>query len=433
MQVSRRIALLIVSTAGAVFLLTVALATALASPSATGGGWPPPIEVSQSGDTTSRVPSLLLEDGGTLRAFWLEEALLTDTLHYTIFPAKSTDGGDNWSLTTPLTPTTTDRYEPVVDVDEYGGLHLVWRESPGLHQVWYGEIWEGGWEQRVTITTTEFVTTPIFGPDVEVADHWIHAIWSEKTVGPSGSSPFEVFYARGEFGGFWSKPAKVTETGKTSLQSRMTTDQHDNLHVVWQENTSPRAILYISGTVYTTDTVWSAPITISVGLSENAATPCVAVGSDDVVHVAFGVDVQDQVHVQDVYYAHFPVSNTSGISPTLIPGSRVDISQLLPTYASPVVALVGTENLHVVWNGMQGGDYSDRIYYSVSSDGGASWSKPVPASPRDSWPDGFASLAADGEFVYLLYQQKVSGADQDIYYTKRFPISTPLPVALKTY
>jgi hypothetical protein len=433
MRVTRRFALLTVFTAGSVILLSAAMATALASPVVTDGGWPAPIQVSQSGGSASRLPGLQLDNDGTLRAFWLEQALLSDTLHYTIHAAKSTDGGGNWSLTIPLTPTTADRYEAVVDADEYGGMHLVWRESPGLHQVWYGELWEGGWEPPAPITTTQYVTIPIFGPAVEVAGDWVHAAWSERNVGPTGASPFEIFYSRGEFGEIWSKSAMVAETGQTSLQLRMTADQHHNLHMVWQENSSPRSILYISGTVYTTDTVWSAPITVSVGLSENAATPCIAVGSDDVVHVAFGVDVQEQIHVQDVYYAHFPVSNTSGISPTLIPGSRVDISQLLPTYASPVMALVGTDDLHVVWNGMQEGDYSDRIYYSVSNDGGASWSEPVPATPRDSWPDGFASLAAAGDFVHLIYQQKVSSADQDIYYTKRFPISAPLSLALKAY
>jgi len=105
----------------------------------------------------------------------------------------------------------------------------------------------------------------------------------------------------------------------------------------------------------------------------------------------------------------------------------------MPTDASPAIALLGTDHLHVAWNGMKTGDFADRVYYCVSEDGGTTWSEPVPATPRDSWPDGFASLAADGEFVYLLYLQKGSGADQDIYYTKRFPVSIPLPLALKVY
>jgi hypothetical protein len=439
MDLSPRIALLSVATAGALILLTAAMATALAASTATQGGWPPSIEVSRSEDSISRVPDLqMLEYDGTLRAFWLEQALLSDTLHYTIYPAKSTDDGSNWSQAVPLTPTNTDRYEPDVDTDEHGWLHAVWRESPDEHQVWYGRLWDTSWEEwgeqdwGVMITATNHITL-VFEPNVEVGGEWIHVIWSEQNRSPT-ATPFEVFYSRSESGWDWSTPEMAAETGKTSLQLHMTADQHDNLHVVWQENTEPPAIWYISGTVDTDDTVWSTPITISEGLSELAATPCIAVDTDDVVHVAFGVDVQDQDDVQDLYYARFPISDTDSISATLIPGSRVDISQLLPTYASPAIALVGTDQVHLAWNGMRDGDYADRVYYTVSQDGGTTWSTPVPATPRDTAPDGFPCLAADGEFVYLLYQEQAAGGDdQDIYFTKRFPLSLRLPLFLKGY
>jgi len=433
MPFARRTASLVVAAASTLLFLLIAGLTAWASSLSDEGGWPPAIELSQSGSSTSRGPTLLQQDDGSLHAFWMQQAATTDTLRYTVYHASSADAGGNWSHTIPLTPTTTDRFEAAADLDEYGGLRLVWRESPGEHEVWYGQLWGGNWEERVRIAATESVTN-IVGPDVEVAGDWIHAVWSQETLGETGSNPYEVFYSRSEGGEVWSAPDLAAATGRTSLQLRIAADQHDNLHVVWWEDAKPREIMYISGTVYvTTDTVWSTPITLSWGLSESAATPFIAVGSDDVVHVAFGVDVKDQVHVQDVYYTRFPISDTSNISATLIPGSRVDISQLLPTYASPAIALMGPDNLHLAWNGRQGGDYSDRIYYSASQDGGTTWSDPVPATLRDSWPDGFASLAADGQFVYLLYQQKVSGADQDIHYTKRFPIRSPLALALKAY
>jgi hypothetical protein len=432
MAFPRRMAFLVAATASTLLLLLVAGLTAWASSLAVEGGWPAPTELSQSGDTTSQGPTLLLEDDGTLHAIWTQQAAISDTLYYTVYPATSIDGGGNWSHTTPLTPSTSDRFEATADMDDYGGLHLVWRESPGQHQVWYAEFRNSSWKTRAMITATESVTN-ICGPDVEVAGDLLHAIWSEETLGPGGSNPYDVFYSRSDSGEVWSTPAPAAATGRTSLQLRLAGDQHNDLHVVWWEDTDPRKILYISGTVGAEETVWSAPITISEGLTQSAATPCITVGSDDVVHVAFGVDVENQQHVQDVYYAHFPISDTDSISATLIPGSRVDISQLLPTYASPALALFDTDDVHLAWNGMKTGDYSDRIYYSTSQDGGTTWSDPAPATPRDSFPDGFASLAADGEFVYLLYQEKVSGDDQDIYYTKRFPVRITFPLALKVY
>ena len=286
---------------------------------------------------------------------------------------------------------------------------------------------------KVMVTNTEHLTRPIDGPDVELTGVWVHAIWSESNPQPGGVSKFDVYYSRSEGGSDWTLPGLAADSKQSSLRARVDSDGNGDLHVVWEENSSPREILYISGTVGMTETVWSLPITLSTGLTENATAPDIIVGSDDQVHVVFSVDVENQEHVQDVYYAGFEVGDTGSISPTLIPGSRVDISQLLPTFASPAVTLFGTDQVHVAWNGLMNADYSDRIYYVVSEDGGLTWSEPVPASPRDSWPDGFASLAVDDEFVYLVWQEKVSGVDQDIYYTRRFPVRITLPLGLQAY
>jgi hypothetical protein len=429
----RRVPTLLFAVAGTLALLVMAGVTAWASSLSDEGGWGPPVEVSQSGGSTSRGPSLVLADDGTLHAIWMQEAWSGGTPYFTIYPANSTDRGRNWSYTAPLTPAGTDGFEAALDMDQFGGEHVVWHEAPGEHQVWYGQLQDTGWEERVLISTTESVTPNIFGPDIAIAGDLVHTVWSEQNYGPGGSNPFDVYYSRSEGGEIWRPPTLAAATGRTSLQLRITADQHDNLHVVWWENTKPRSILYISGTVYTTDTVWSVPITISQGLSEDATTPCIAVGSDDVVHVAFGVDVKDQLHIQDVYYARFGIGATGSISAVLVPGSRVDISQLLPTYASPDITLVGTDDVHLVWNGMKAGDYSDRIYYSTSEDGGTTWSDPFPATPRDSSPDGFPSLAADEALVYILYQEKVSGTDQDIYHTSRYPLRRWYALGFKNY
>jgi hypothetical protein len=431
-----RIAHLAAAVVSVLFLLVTAGLTAWASSLGSGGGWPPPVEVSQSGDLTSRGPNMEMEGDGTLHAVWMERAPVTNPVTFTLFHAESTDKGRNWSDGLPLAPSGVDRYEGAMDMDQYGGLHVIWHEAPGEYQVWYAQYMGTSWEDRAMIATTEYLTTNVVGPEIEVAGDWIHALWSQRTFGTGGTSKLDIFYSRSEGGEVWTAPLVARETDETSQQLRVAADQNDNLHVVWQENAripNPREIMYISGTVYTTGTVWSAPITISTGLDESATTPNIAVGSDNVVHVVFGVGVHDQQHVQDVYYAQFPISDTDNISATVIPGSRVDINQLIPTDASPAIALVGTDQVHVAWNGMQAGDYADRIHYSVSEDGGSTWSEPLPATPRDSWPDGLPALLADGELVHLLYLEKLSGADQDIYYAARYPLRRTFPLGFKNY
>jgi hypothetical protein len=422
MAFRRRLTLLTIATTSTLLLLLVAALTALASPAENGGGWAPPKEVSQSGGSTSLGPSLALEDDGTLHAVWMER----DPVFFTVFPAKSTDRGTNWSYSVPLTPAGTSRFEGAMDMDEYGGLHIVWTEQQ--HELWYGQLVDTGWADHAMISAAEFITLEVVGPDVEVAGDWIHAVWSEKTLGAGGTSKFDLFYSRSEAGELWSPPVLAADTGQTSKDLSLASDSNDNIHVVWYENTHPAEILYISGTVYVTDTVWSVPVTVSVGLDQSAATPSVAVGDDDVVHVLFGVDVESQPNVQDVYYAGFHLGATGSISPVLIPDSRVNIFQLLPTFASPDVALYGTDEIHAAWNGMKVGDYSDRVYYAVSEDGGSTWSEPLPVTPRDTRPDVFPSLATDGELVYVLFQEG-SSADKDILLARRFPLRFIHPLA----
>ena len=147
----------------------------------------------------------------------------------------------------------------------------------------------------------------------------------------------------------------------------------------------------------------------------------------------FAVDVAGQIDTQDVYHASFPISNTDDISPTLVGESRVLVSQQLPTYASPVIACDGPDDLHLVWNGIRGSDIWDRIYYAVSHDGGATWSQPLAVSPDDAWPDGFPTLATDGTLCHVAWQQKELGSDNDIYYSHSLPFVWHLVLALKDY
>jgi hypothetical protein len=374
-----------------------------------------------------------MDEHGDLHVIWMQPAGVT----FTVYHAGSDDQGGNWTYSHPMTPSASgnDRVEAAMDVDAYGLVHTVWVERfpAGDHQLWYALLSGDSWEEMANIAQTGYVTY-IVAPDVVAAPDFVHAVWSQTNAG----AKWDVFYSRSEAGGAWSPATCTVETSFSSQYPRVAADPAGNLHVVWEENNSPPAvheIYYISGTVYTTDTIWSKPVTVSAGLTQTALTPDIAVGSDYWVHVVFGLSVDNQTDVQDIYCASFPVSDPEVVSATLIPGSRVTVSHQLPKFASPAVALRGSDQVHVAWNGWKAGDYSDsnRIYYAVSEDSGLSWSEPVPVSPKDGWPDGFPSLAADETFVHVVWQEKVSGTDQDIYYTRRFPVRISFPLGLKVY
>ena len=416
---------------GICVVLGAATYTAHASQSAALGGWPPPLDLSQSGGSDSKDPDLALLQNGDLHVIWMEPRGVTSTLFSTLHHAKSRDRGANWTYSQPLTPKGQDRFQPAMDADEYGVLHVVWVEGKTLGQLRYTSLPGGNWGEPEEITST---TSAMVSPDVVVATDTVHAVWSQMVPGPSGSQT-DVFHSWSEAGGAWSPATATVETRFSSWSPRVAEDPSGNLHLVWEEDATPEEILYISGTVYASGTVWSMTTTVSAELSQAAITPDVAVGSDYRVHVVFGAYVDGQTDVQEIYHAAFQANDPGAVSPTLIPGSRVTVSHQLPKFASPAVALFGDDQVHVAWNGWKEADYQDanRIYYAVSEDGGVSWSWPVPASPRDTEPDGFACLAADAQYVHLVWQEKASSTDEDIYYARRFPVRMPLPLGLKEF
>jgi len=399
-------------------------ATVLAQPSGFRErlGWMIPYEVSVSGNAASRGPDLEVNVDGNLHLIWMDDKVSQPDLYYT----KSTNQGNDWSALENLS-TTPASYQGALALGASYVVHVCWWEQLlAPHELLYARRLGGMWGGQVTVVVTD---SEIQEPSIVEGGDYIHLIWSNKL-----SQNFDLFYTRrGRTGGAWDTPTCVTDTASTSLYTRMATDGNGNLHAVWQENSSPNEILYISGTVAAEGTAWSDAVTLTEGLATAATSPDIVLGEDDMVHVVLGADTAGQLHTQDLYYVSFPISSTEDISPTIIPGSRVLVSQQLPTFASPSIALAGSDEIHVVWNGIRDDDLWDRIYYAVSHDGGGSWSQAMPISPNDAWPDGFAAVDTDGTLVHVAWQQKELGNDNDIYYAHSLPIVRHFGLGLKEY
>ena len=421
----RRVLCVSLAIAASCTLLLVAAALAKTAGTREHLGWMLPREVSQSDQASSQGPQLAIEENGDLHLMWTDSTTGQLDPYY----VQSTDGGNNWSAGARFA-TDPQSYQAWIALGTGDVLHTCWWERKDLpikQYLHYAERASGGWGIEETVV---FTASEIQEPSVVEAAGYVHIVWSNKLA-----LHFDLFYSRKAKNTLiWTDPVFVTDTIFSSLHARMAADGDGNLHVVWQENMSPtNEIMYISGTVGAGQTTWSASITITEKVANGAASPHIAVDQDDVAHVVFAVDVAGQIDTQDVYHASFPISNTDDISPTLVGESRVLVSQQLPTYASPVIACDGPDDVHLVWNGMRGGDIWDRIYYAVSHDGGATWSQPLAVSPDDAWPDGFPTLGTDGSLCHVAWQQKELGNDNDIYYAHSLPLVWHFGLGLKDY
>lgn len=387
-------------------------------------GWMIPLEVSQSGNARSMAPQTEVDGSGHIHLIWMDDTPGQADLYY----VKSTDQGITWSEGEYVTTTLMSK-DGSVALGSSGTIHACWwEESLGDYRLWHAQRTASGWSLPATVVMT--TESEISYPAIAEAAGDLHVVWSNK---PSYDGPSLYYSRKPTSDGAWSDATVIADTAPMSLYARMAVDTTDNLHVVWQEYTLPYEIMYVSGTVGT-QTTWSTPITLSAALAQNATTPAIHVDDvHSVVHIVFAVDVEGLEETQDVYHVSFPVSNTENISPTVIPESRSRISQELPTYACPSIALDSADNVHVAWNGVRGSDLWDRIYHVLSDDQGESWCQPMAISPDDAWPDGYPTMATDGTLVHVAWQQKGIIPDNDIYYSHSLPICSLLPLALKDY
>ena len=419
----RRVLCVSLVMAASCTLLLVAAALAKTASTPERLGWMLPQEVSQSEQASSQGPQLAIDENGDLHLIWTDNNNTAGQLDP--YYVQSIDRGNNWSAGYPFA-TDQESHQARIALGTGDVLHTCWLDLTDLQYLYYAERAEGSWgiKEEVVVTDSE-----ILEPSVVEAAGYVHVIWSNKLA-----PHLDLFYSRkATNNGTWMDPVFVSDTEISSLNARIAADGDGNLHVVWQENILPNEIMYISGTVETGQTTWSDSITITEKVADNATSPHIAVDQDEVAHVVFAVDVAGQIDTQDIYHASFPISNTGDISPTLVGGSRVAVSQQWPRYANPVLACDGPDDVHLVWNGIRGGDISDRIYYAVSHDGGAKWSQPLAVSPDDAWADGFPTLGTDGTLCHVAWQQKELGSDNDIYYSHSLPFVRYLGLGFKDY
>jgi hypothetical protein len=389
-------------------------------------GWLLPRDLSESGDAASRGPRIVADDEGHIHVIWTDDSEGQPDPHY----VKSVDYGTNWTTISRIA-TGRPSHDAALDVDDDGYVHAAWWDllagTEREFEVMYARRAGTTWSMQATDVITQ---SDIKGPSIAVTADYIHIVWSNKEA----AQAYDLWYIRrARSAGSWSEPRIVVDTGPGSLYGRMAADAYGNLHVAWQEDKATDEIMYITGTVEAGQTTWHTPMTLTEALTPTATSPDIAIGADDVVHIVFGLDVPGLEHTQDIYHVSFSISNTEGFSPTIIPDSRVFVTQQLPNYASPALALEGANTIHVVWNGVREDDLWDRIYYATSRDGGENWSRAVPVSPDDAWPDGFPDVAGSAGLAHVVWQQETSGSDNDVYYSHSLPWVQGLVVLMKEY
>lgn len=187
----------------------------------------------------SRDPVIAVDSSNDIHVLWWEDTSLEDNLFY----RNSTDGGTSWEATKKLT-WNDHSSRPSIAIDNNGHIHIVWNQYFANDEVSYKKSTDGGssWAATKRLTWNSDIS---YDP-VLVVDSFnrLHLIWNDKTPGN-----FELYHKKSDNGGTtWLGSKRILWTSGNSDFPKAAVDSDDDIHVVWVETTSIyKDILYKKG------------------------------------------------------------------------------------------------------------------------------------------------------------------------------------------
>jgi len=236
----------------------------------------------------SYAPAMAIDSNDAIHVVWGDYTSVMSDIYYT----SSADGGANWSPVKILTNTSTWSGTAAIAVLPDDSIHVVWEESlPGNIDIYYLRSTDSGasWSAVRRLTwTSGYSRDPAIG-----TSQTIHVGWTDNTPGNS-----EVYYKKSTDGGTtWSVIKRLTWTSGDSYAPALARDSNDILRLVWHDSTPGNyEIYYKSGPEG--GTAWSASQRVTWTLGESA-WPAMAIDSDNNIHIVWQDDTSGN---KEIYY-----------------------------------------------------------------------------------------------------------------------------------
>jgi len=350
----------------------------------------------------SMLPGIAVDSSGNVHVVWEDGTPGISEIYY----KKSTDAGATWSTNKRLTLTPGYSESPAIAVDSSDNLHVVWEDNtPGNNEIYYKQSTAGGatWSTNKRLTWNSGTSAnPAIA--VDSSDN-LHVVWEDDTSGDR-----EIYYKVSITGGAaWSTSKRITWNAANSDSPAIAVDSSAHLHFLWEDDNSGwYKIFYKKSTDY--GDTWS----IAKGLTPLPGKPfvyrypAIAVDSSDNLHMACQSDLSDIPLDFEIYY-----KQSKDAGDTWSANKRLTWN--MGDSMCPAIAVDALDNLHMVW-------YDDTpgipdIYYRKSTDGGASWStsQNISSSTGDSM---YPAIAADPSGnVHVVWHDDTPG-NREIYYRR---------------
>ena len=354
----------------------------------------------------SLAPQIAVDPSGGINVVWEDSTSPND-----IFFSRSSDGGATFSTPKNISNNPAGANNPYLAVDSGGNINVVWVGSPRTAPsiIFFSRSSDGG----ATFSTPIAVSTnPSRGPLVAVdfAGN-INVAWIEGLDGP-----FHAAFSRSSDGGAtFTAPKQISGLSEVDPGPRMALDSKGNIYVVWY--TTPNGNIYLS---YSTDggaTFSNTNITNYSGFpAPSPAAPQIAIDSGGNINVAWEDNRSGPL---DIFFSHSSDGGATFPTPQNLSnmGGAVD----------PQIATGLNGSINIVWQDSAPGN--SQIFFTRSSDGGASFSTPQNLSNDSGNSQGPVIAMDPTSNANVLWIDNTAG-NNDVFFSRSEPLPTLISLGL---
>ncbi|UCG70651.1 MAG: exo-alpha-sialidase [Thermoplasmata archaeon] len=187
-----------------------------------------------------------------------------------------------------------------------------------------------------------------------------------------------------------------------------------DLYVAWEDHRNGDWDIFFANSTDGGATWSSTDVMINTNTTNDQRLPSLAVGSNGVIYVVWQ-DARNGSDL-DIFFSR----SSDGGATWLDPEIRVNIDTSGLTQSKPDIAVDSNNDIYVVWQDFRSSDYD--IYFAMSSDGGVSWTDPAVKVNADtsttSQFDPTIAVDTTGTIYVAWEDENETTFDYDIYFAK---------------
>jgi len=346
-------------------------------------------------------------DGG--RIYLVYEAKPPESSSNDVWFSQSDNNGTTWS--TPINVSNKgDSWNPTIDINSTGGLHIIWEMSDGIDasrdDIFYKSCSidcnvAGNWGSEVRLT--DVVGASVIGfPAIDIdSTNGLHVVYRTINFFSSASDiAYQSCSGNCDILGSWSGLLNISNSLSTSQYVAIDINSTDGLHIVWDDNSSGNnEILYKSCSISCgTLSNWSSDVNISNHLG-SSQFPSLAISNDNKVHVAWHDN--NYFTSNSILYRDCP-GNCGAASSW---GNDFNVNDANGTY--PTIAFDSDNNVYVVWMDDNAGITANRDNINTRKrQSNGTWDANIIKTTDavdNQYPNAAKTLLAGAPYDYLQY------------------------------